>query len=233
MQGNASEPGRPGGRHTSFEIISVPVESVPRVSWGTRLTIVLVLIAMVTGSVVLGLWQPPRVEEGLAWEQIAPPETVPMRPWHWLVIHHSATRSGDPQSFDTEHVQGRGWDGIGYHFVIGNGRPMPLGRIEATFRWRNQTHGAHAGNAVFNQEGIGICLVGDFDRDAPDGFLEKRLVELCALLLDRIPTLSIARLVGHRDVPGKVTGCPGRFFDVERIRFLVREQMEQQGLMVR
>lgn len=230
---NEADPRPPRVRQTTFEIVSVPATEVPRLSRGVRILVVILLVSLALGTIALARWRPPRIDDPLVWEQIAPPDTIPMRSWRWLVIHHSADRSGDPQAFDTAHVREHGWDGIGYHFVVGNGRPMPLGRIEATFRWRNQTHGAHAGVDAYNQEGVGICLVGDFSRDIPDEFQVRRLVELCSHLLARIPTLSIARITGHRDVPGKKTACPGRHLDVERIRFLVREEMHKNGMTVR
>src|ERR1043166_2961437 len=45
---------------------------------------------------------------------------APARPWRWIVIHHSATSAGGMAMFDREH-KAKGWDGVGYHFVIGNG----------------------------------------------------------------------------------------------------------------
>src|SRR4051812_248280 len=42
---------------------------------------------------------------------------APARPWRWIVIHHSASPSGSMAIFDKEH-KAKGWDGVGYHFVI-------------------------------------------------------------------------------------------------------------------
>jgi N-acetyl-anhydromuramyl-L-alanine amidase AmpD len=176
-------------------------------------------------------------QEPLTWSAIAPPQTTAIHPWRYIVLHHSASRGGNAQVIDRDHVNQNGWDGIGYHFVLGNGVDMPLGRIEATFRWRSQSHGAHAGalpvQKPFNTEGIGICLIGNYETQALDPFAEHRLVELCAQLIDRIPTLSVGRIIGHRDVPGKSTACPGRGVDLERVRFLVRQEMLARGLTVR
>ena len=91
--------------------------------------------------------------------------------WEFLVLHHSATLHGSVASIDSNHKSridsaGNHWLGIGYHFVIGNGNGMPDGKVEATFRWKQQIHGAHSGHAVFNSKGIGICLIGNFE-DAP------------------------------------------------------------------
>ena len=65
------------------------------------------------------------------------------RKWTDIVIHHSATRSGSAQSFHEYH-QSRGWDGLGYDFVIGNGHGSRDGQVEAGYRWREQKRGAHA-----------------------------------------------------------------------------------------
>jgi N-acetyl-anhydromuramyl-L-alanine amidase AmpD len=176
-------------------------------------------------------------QEPLIWSAIAPPPATAIHPWRFIVLHHTASRGGNAQAIDRDHVNQNGWDGIGYHFVIGNGVDMPLGRIEATFRWRSQSHGAHAGalplQKPFNTEGIGICLIGNYEQQTLDPFAERRLVELCAQLIDRIPTLSVGRIIGHRDVPGKSTACPGRGIDLERIRFLVRKEMLDHGMTVR
>jgi hypothetical protein len=165
---------------------------------------------------------------GVTWEAIAPDPAAGLRPWRWIVLHHSGARRGDATSIDHEHQRGRGWEGIGYHFVIGNGQPMARGRIEATFRWRGQREGAHAGGddaqRPYNQEGIGVCVIGDYRGGALDRRVEERLAALCALLIGRCPGLSPERIIGHREVPGKRTACPGDI-DLARLRALVAERL--------
>jgi hypothetical protein len=100
--------------------------------------------------------------------------TVASRDWKHIVIHHTATTSGSVESIHAAHLKnkdknGNPWLGIGYHFVIGNGDGMPDGLVEPTFRWRTQIQGAHAGssNKDYNERGIGICLVGNFEKTPP------------------------------------------------------------------
>ncbi len=166
----------------------------------------------------------------ISWQSLAPAEQVPLRPWAVIVIHHSDTRRDTTASIDTAHRK-RGWDGVGYHFVIGNGWNMPEGQIDPTFRWIQQREGAHAGSSLlskpYNESGIGICLVGRFDEDHPGVYQEARLAELCAVLIRHLPGLTPSDIIGHRDVPGKETACPGKFFDVEHLRFLVRQLLEE------
>lgn len=231
------QPPRAAGRHTTLRLAAVPAAEAPPLDRSTRLLAVLAVLALV--GVLVWVVTRPQVpnQEPLVWSAIAPPPATAIHPWRYIVLHHSASRGGNAQAIDRDHVNQNGWDGIGYHFVIGNGVDMPLGRIEATFRWRQQGHGAHAGalppQKPFNTDGIGVCVVGNYEQQAIDQFAEHRLVELCAQLIDRIPTLSVGRIIGHRDVPGKSTACPGRGIDLERIRFLVRREMLARGMTVR
>ncbi len=233
----APEGMRPPGRHTTLRLAAVPAAEAPPLDRSARIIAVLAVLALV--GVLVWVVTRPEVphHEPLTWAAIAPPPDTAIRPWRHLVLHHSASRGGSAQVIDRDHVSQNGWDGIGYHFVLGNGVDMPLGRIEATFRWRQQSQGAHAGalpqQKPFNSEGIGVCLIGNYEQQALAPFAERRLVELCAQLIDRIPTLSVGRIIGHRDVPGKTTACPGRGIDLERVRFLVRQEMVERGMTVR
>jgi N-acetylmuramoyl-L-alanine amidase len=141
---------------------------------------------------------------------------VPARPWRWIVIHHSASPSGSMAVFDKEH-RAKGWDGVGYHFVIGNGTNSGDGQIEITPRWPVQKWGAHAKTLDnrFNEYGIGICMVGNFDVERPTPAQVKSLTRLTAWLMQ---TYRIApqNVLGHRDT--KPTDCPGNFVNVGTIR---------------
>ena len=140
--------------------------------------------------------------------------------WVYVVIHHSATESGSVESIHTEHARrkdslGNPWLGIGYHFVIGNGSGMEDGQIEDTFRWKQQLHGAHSGSAIHNTNGIGICLIGNFENQKPSTKQMKAVTDLVTQLSKRyqIP----ARLViGHNTV--KPTVCSGKHFPLQDVR---------------
>ncbi len=131
------------------------------------------------------------------------------RPWRWIVIHHSATDSGSAATFDTWH-RARGWDELGYHFVINNGRGGTDGAIEVGPRWRKQKWGAHCKTPSnrYNDYGIGICLVGDFNKARPTAAQLKSLRKLVTFLSDCYH-IHPASILGHRDAPGTNTACPG------------------------
>ncbi|MFH1370516.1 MAG: peptidoglycan recognition family protein [Planctomycetota bacterium] len=139
----------------------------------------------------------------------------PDRAWSAIIIHHSATREGNAAIIDKWHREKNGWDGIGYDFVIGNGTNSSDGEIEPTYRWRGQLTGAHAGGTPgnwANEEGIGICLIGDFNYSIPTPKQRASLVQLIRFLQQRyhIPK---NRIYGHGNTPGgHVTDCPGDRF---------------------
>lgn len=137
-----------------------------------------------------------------------------LREWKYVVLHHTATEAGSVESIDAAHklrkdANGNPWRGIGYHFLIGNGHGMKDGEVAATFRWKDQTDGAHAGNAQYNTQGIGICLVGNFDEEPPTPAQMKSLRDLMTALRTecRIGSEGIVR---HADI--KATACPGKRF---------------------
>lgn len=145
--------------------------------------------------------------------------TAKLRDWKHIVIHHTASENGSIESIHEAHLKntdknGKHWLGIGYHFVIGNGRGMSDGEIEPTFRWKQQMQGAHAGNDEYNQHGIGVCLVGNFEDHAPSS---KQLASVKKLIgvLKREYKIPSKEIVGHREV--KKTECPGKLFPLTEV----------------
>lgn len=139
--------------------------------------------------------------------------TCAERPWRWIVIHHSAGDAGSAAAFDREH-RARGWDGLGYHFVIDNGNGGADGKVEVGSRWRQQKWGAHTGKTpdnAYNNYGIGICLVGDFTDHMPTPAQQESLNRLLAYLMARYH-IDASCVIGHREAPGASTDCPGDKF---------------------
>ena len=157
-----------------------------------------------------------------AWQ----PRVAP-RAWKWIVVHHSATPAGSAGEFDKMHKQ-TGWDELGYHFVIGNGAGSADGRIEVGPRWPRQKWGAHAKTTDnrYNDYGIGICLVGNFDMERPTPAQMASLAKLTAYLMKtyRIPA---DRIIGHGDT--KATDCPGKFMSIAQVRRAANQALAQAG----
>ena len=146
------------------------------------------------------------------------------RKWTAIVIHHSGTKNGSAAIFDKWHRRGNYWEGVGYDFVIGNGSNSADGQVEVTFRWRNQTTGAHCGGTEdnwANKEAVGICLVGNFNETFPSTVQMRSLVKLVRFLQKRygIPK---SRIYSHNTTPGaRATDCPGRNFSLEQLKSLL------------
>jgi hypothetical protein len=142
---------------------------------------------------------------------------VPLRrTWEGILIHHSATDSGNLAKFDKFHREVNGWDMVGYDFIVCNGDGGRDGLVETTNRWKRQIQGAHAGKGLrrYNDHWVGICLVGDFNGSRPTRAQMASLRRLVAFLQEYcgIPDGNV-RL--HKDV--RDTDCPGRRFPLREV----------------
>lgn len=156
---------------------------------------------------------------------------VASRPWRWIVVHHSASDRGCATAFDEYHRNGRHWDELGYHFVIGNGTGSGDGQVEVGSRWPKQKHGAHCkvgNNEEYNEGGIGICLVGNFEKGRPTAAQLASLARLVDYLAARYK-IDDKHIIGHGDVDD--TRCPGRGLPLDGLMARINAAREhRQGL---
>ncbi|MBU1006568.1 MAG: N-acetylmuramoyl-L-alanine amidase [Candidatus Omnitrophica bacterium] len=141
----------------------------------------------------------------------------PSRKWDYIIVHHSATDVGNALNFDNAH-QKRRWKGLGYHFVIDNGTSGKNdGQVEVSPRWIHQEDGAHCKADGMNYRGIGICLVGNFSTDSVS---QKQLRSLTSLVnnLKKYYNIPNSRILGHGQVKGAATECPGLKFPWSEFR---------------
>lgn len=128
-----------------------------------------------------------------------------MRNVREIFVHCSDSPYGSAHVIDGWH-RARGWDGIGYHYVIGNGRPGPSA-YDAEFDGfvecgRDPSRiGAHVRGR--NAESLGVCVVGRSD------FTLRQKAALLGLLADlclhyRVPVENVR---GHYEVDAGKT-CP-------------------------
>ncbi len=151
------------------------------------------------------------------------------RPWRYIVLHHSASASGNYDQIDAEHRKILGIDGCGYHFVIGNGTGSRDGQIEVSQRWINQKQGAHTRNARTHdadEYGIGICLVGNFDQQPPSS---KQIAATKALIdyLNKRYNIGPQGLRTHAHMAATKTVCPGKFFPSEAMLMVTKDAMTE------
>ena len=149
-------------------------------------------------------------------------ESAPLKkPCHWryIVIHHSATRKGNAAIMDRYHSNRRHMqNGLAYHFVIGNGTSgCADGEVEESHRWRAQLPGGHAKQPWLNESGIGICLVGNFNRQ----MVSKKQMDSLTNLVNKLRTtydIPLSCIKGHGGFTGEHTMCPGYNFPMKKFK---------------
>lgn len=146
------------------------------------------------------------------------------RKWKYVVIHHSATEKGNARIFDKHHKK-RGFKyGLGYHFVICNGTyGRKDGQTEIGNRWKRQLDGAHCRAGNGNQTGIGVCLVGDFNKTRPTKKQFDSLVRLVTHLCYHYE-IPLVNVKGHGQMAGANTECPGKNFPWDKFRKALAER---------
>ena len=125
-----------------------------------------------------------------------------MRPINKIIVHCTATPEGRAHTVkdvDTWHRQ-RGFNGIGYHYLIGlNGEVWEGRPIEKA--------GAHTEG--YNSSSIGIAYVGGMDKEMKnpkDTRTQAQKDSIVSLLKELVIKFPKAKIYGHRDFAKKA--CP-------------------------
>ncbi len=142
----------------------------------------------------------------------------PTKKWKYIIIHHSATSWGNALAFHRAHLN-KGWDrGVGYHFIVDRGTSGKQdGQIEVSPRWIKQQDGSHCKAGDMNPKAIGICLVGDFNRNRVTTEQMDSLVYLVKILR-KYYHIPMENIIQHGKVHGASTDCPGKKFPWEEFR---------------
>ncbi len=146
---------------------------------------------------------------------------APLRPWRFIILHHTATQQGDVQSLELARRRGVAPTGEpACHFLIGNGRGVADGALVCTDRWLRQETAfdspissaepllrvAPSDYAMIRQYGITVTLVGDFGRHKPTAKQMDTLANLVYTLSDRF-SIPLTDVLMHSDVAA--VSCPG------------------------
>ncbi|PIE51287.1 N-acetylmuramoyl-L-alanine amidase [Candidatus Fermentibacteria bacterium] len=151
-------------------------------------------------------------------EPVNVPDTAKMDNISRIVVHHSATSTGNAELFRLLHRAVNRWEDLGYHFVIGNGTESPDGCVEEGRKLPYQ--GAHARGA--NRNSIGVCLVGNFNDTEPTSSQLESLRTLLRRLMKNY-NIGIDGITLHRMVKGSSTECPGKNLTLEKILLLLEK----------
>jgi len=166
----------------------------------------------------------PTGEGGVRWQYLTPAvrkaiddARIARNRWKYIIVHNSGTRQGNARIFDYYHRRIRKMpNGLAYHFVIGNGTSSGNGQIEIGNRWDRQINGGHVHSDYLNNISLGICLVGDFNRDQPTRAQLDSCEELIRYLRARCGKVDRHEIPvrPHREMnpPRWPTDCPGDEF---------------------
>ncbi len=138
-----------------------------------------------------------------------------------IVIHHSGFNFLNRFFTYLFHKYIRGWEDIGYHYMIGNGIFSKCGKI---YEGRKiEFVGAHVKN--YNEKTIGVCCIGNYDKKKMP---KKQMESLINLLvkLSKEYNIKPENIKGHREYPGVEKTCPGLMIDMEEIREEVRKRLD-------
>ena len=144
------------------------------------------------------------------------------RRWRYIVVHHSAGSFATIEFLQQVHRErqpGDPVDAIPYHYVIGNGNGLGMGEIASDRRRDLNIWGTHlsANNRLRNLLGLGICLVGNFEKtDVPAPQFDA-LVRLTRELMVRYG-IAPGNVLGHGLIAGESTKCPGSRFPFEEFK---------------
>ncbi len=133
--------------------------------------------------------------------------------WSGIVIHDSGTLGGTANDLAAAHEQ-LNLEALGYHFVIDCGEDRTDGHVEIHVgrRWLEQTDGRFVNGKDRDQwvqpGTIGICVIGDTDRQAMTDQQQRQLVWLVRQLQSRIGI----------DGDGVNVPLAGRLFPIAQLR---------------
>jgi hypothetical protein len=163
--------------------------------------------------------------------------TINFAPLRKLIVHHTDTSNDDPNPAATVraiyafHTEGRGWNDIGYNFLVDAQGRVYEGRFARVYT-PGEVHngedtsgrgviGAHAEGA--NTGSVGVALLGTFSSVSPTSAAVNGLQSVLAWKADRhnidaggasdytkadgTVLAGLPNISGHRDT--KSTDCPG------------------------
>ncbi|MEO0470336.1 MAG: peptidoglycan recognition family protein [Bacteroidota bacterium] len=140
--------------------------------------------------------------------------------WTDIVIHHSAGSYGEIEFLQKVHRERQSKDpidAIPYHFIIGNGNGLAMGEVASDWRQKWHIWGAHVSgnNTKRNLFGLGICLIGNYEKGHLPAKQYEALVKLTRSLMDTYD-IPIENISGHGWLEGESTLCPGKYFPKEQ-----------------
>lgn len=149
--------------------------------------------------------------------------------WNYIVIHHSAGNYGNIEHLQNIHDQRQSKElihAISYHYIIGNGNGMEDGKVGSDIRKKFNIWGVHVtkNNWDRNFRGLGICIIGNLDKNTMTSNQYESLIELTIELMEEY-NIDFENVGFHGKIPGESTKCPGKFFPYEKFEKDIKDKI--------
>lgn len=168
------------------------------------------IIISILGLSLVCILQSDKVELRIKDLQLAFNKNVHRTKTEYIVIHHSGgDTSATVNDIAKIHFGERGWTGIGYHYFI-----TADGTI---FNLRDDSEREVPHAIGFNNNCIAICLSGNFSKNKVPEIQWKIALELVRVMMSKY-NVDVEHVIGHRELSGNDTECPGKLFDLEQFR---------------
>ncbi len=127
----------------------------------------------------------------------------------YIILHHTGAEEKNTEHIKRNHLS-RGWRDIGYNYIIERNGVLETGRSPAI-------PGAHCKADNMNFKSIGIALIGNFENHPPTKKQIDAAIKLIKSLLIKF-NIPMKNILGHKEVIGAKTLCPGHFFPLEKFK---------------
>ena len=134
--------------------------------------------------------------------------------WKYIIIHHTAANEKDTAQVRAYHLS-KGWIDIGYNYVVEKSGKIVEGRSLLMA-------GAHCDADGMNKKAVGISVIGNYDEVMIKSMQYNSLLLITRQIMNyfKIP---ISNVLGHREVKGSDTACPGKYFNMQDFRLNLTE----------
>lgn len=134
-----------------------------------------------------------------------------------VIVHHSLTKDSTTVSWGAirrYHTQTLGWKDCGYHAGVELVKSGNESYYEILMGRTWDIQGAHSKGQ--NHNSLGICFVGNYDKEEPPRAMLIVGVKIIRLWM-KLYNIAVSDILGHRDFLG-YKSCPGTQFDLEKLR---------------